>query len=38
MVPVSEATQALTLKAKPSPHAKGWWTTDPAQLRRVYTY
>ncbi len=29
---------ALTPKARPSPHAKRWWTTDLTQLRRIYTY
>jgi hypothetical protein len=35
---VLEAVHALTLRAKPSPYAKRWWTTDLTQLRRVYTY
>src|ERR1700761_1124259 len=35
---VLEAVHALTPKAKPSPHAKRWWTTDLTQLRRIYTY
>jgi hypothetical protein len=35
---VLEAVHALTPTAKPSPHAKRWWTTDLTQLRRVYTY
>jgi endonuclease/exonuclease/phosphatase family metal-dependent hydrolase len=38
MTAVLEAVHALTLKAKPSPYAKRWWTTDLTQLRRVYTY
>ena len=32
-----EAVPALTPKAKPSPHAKRWWTEDLTQLRRIYT-
>lgn len=35
---VSEAVHALTPKAKPSPNAKRWWTSDLTQLRRIYTY
>ena len=35
---VTEAIEALTPKAKPSPYAKRWWTTDLTQLRQVYTY
>ncbi|KAK8000511.1 reverse transcriptase [Apiospora arundinis] len=35
---VLEAVHALTPKAKPSPYAKRWWTTDLTQLRRIYTY
>ena len=38
MTAVSEAVHALTPKAKPSPHAKRWWTTDLTQLRHIYTY
>jgi hypothetical protein len=38
MLVVSEAVHALTPKAKPSPYAKRWWTTDLTQLRRIYTY
>ena len=38
MTAVSEAVQALTPKARPSPYAKRWWTTDLTQLRRAYTY
>jgi hypothetical protein len=38
MAAVVEAVYALTPKAKPSPYAKRWWTTDLTQLRRVYTY
>lgn len=33
-----EAVHALTPKARPSPYAKRWWTTDLTQLRRIYTY
>ncbi|KAJ6114720.1 hypothetical protein N7486_000498 [Penicillium sp. IBT 16267x] len=35
---VWEAVHALTPKAKPSPHAKRWWTADLTQLRQIYTY
>ena len=35
---VQEAIQALTLKARPTPYTKRWWTTDLTQLRRIYTY
>jgi exonuclease III/ribonuclease HI len=35
---VLEAVNALTPKARPSPYAKRWWTTDLTQLRRIYTY
>lgn len=28
----------LTPRAKPSPHAKRWWTTDLTELRYVYTH
>ena len=38
MSAVLEAVQALTPKARPSPYAKRWWTTDLTQLRRIYTY
>ncbi|KAJ5100792.1 hypothetical protein N7456_006844 [Penicillium angulare] len=38
MAAVSEAVHALTPRAKPSPHAKRWWTSDLTQLRLVYTY
>ena len=38
MSAVLEAVQALTPRAKPSPHAKRWWTDDLTQLRHVYTY
>ncbi|KAJ5449492.1 uncharacterized protein N7458_005941 [Penicillium daleae] len=38
MSAVSEAVHALTPKAKPSPHAKRWWTDDLTQLRQIYTY
>jgi ribonuclease HI len=35
---VTEAVISLTPKAKPSPYAKRWWTTDLTQLRQIYTY
>ena len=38
MSAVLEAVHALTPKAKPSPYAKRWWTTDLTQLRCIYTY
>ncbi|KAJ5117317.1 hypothetical protein N7448_010949 [Penicillium atrosanguineum] len=38
MSAVSEAVHALTPRAKPSPHAKRWWTADLTQLRQIYTY
>jgi hypothetical protein len=38
MTAVTEAVFKLTPKAKPSPYAKRWWTTDLTQLRRIYTY
>jgi ribonuclease HI/exonuclease III len=38
MAVVLEAVHALTPKARPSPYAKRWWTTDLTQLRRIYTY
>ena len=38
MTAVTEAVLKLTPKAKPSPYAKRWWTTDLTQLRRTYTY
>ena len=38
MAAVTEAVVELTPKAKPSPYAKRWWTTDLTQLRRTYTY
>ena len=38
MSAVLEAVQALIPRAKPSPHAKRWWTDDLTQLRHVYTY
>ncbi|KAJ5737265.1 uncharacterized protein N7483_002390 [Penicillium malachiteum] len=38
MAAVSEAVHALTPRAKPSPYAKRWWTTDLTQLRHIYTY
>lgn len=38
MSAVLETVQTLTPKARPSPYAKRWWTTDLTQLRRIYTY
>ncbi|KAJ5414923.1 hypothetical protein N7509_000021 [Penicillium cosmopolitanum] len=38
MSAVSDAVHTLTPRAKPSPHAKRWWTTDLTQLRYIYTY
>ncbi|KAL3708712.1 hypothetical protein TMatcc_006696 [Talaromyces marneffei ATCC 18224] len=38
MIAVTEAVSKLTPKAKPSPYAKRWWTTDLTQLRCIYTY
>jgi exonuclease III len=38
MSAVSEAVHTLTPKARPSPYAKRWWTTDLTQLRRIYTH
>jgi hypothetical protein len=38
MAAVLEAVHALTPKARPSPYAKRWWTTDLTQLRYIYTY
>jgi exonuclease III len=38
MSAVLEAVQLLTPKARPSPYAKRWWTSDLTQLRRIYTY
>jgi hypothetical protein len=38
MVAVTEAVYGLTPKAKPSPYAKRWWTTDLTRLRRTYTF
>lgn len=35
---VLEAVRTLTPKARPSPYAKRWWTTDLTQLRYIYTY
>jgi exonuclease III len=35
---VVEAIEALTPRAKPSPYAKRWWTTDLTQLRQTYSY
>ncbi|KAH8193490.1 hypothetical protein TruAng_012345 [Truncatella angustata] len=38
MSAVAKAVHALTPKAKASPHAKRWWTSDLTQMRSVYTY
>ena len=38
MLAVLEAVHALTPRAKPSPYAKRWWTSDLTQLRHIYTY
>ena len=38
MSAVLEAVHTLTPKARPSPHAKRWWTTELTQLRWIYTY
>jgi hypothetical protein len=38
MTVVSEAIHTLTPRARPSPYAKRWWTTDLTQLRRIYTH
>ncbi|KAJ5100882.1 hypothetical protein N7456_006934 [Penicillium angulare] len=38
MSAVSDAVHTLTPRAKPSPHAKRWWTTDLTELRYIYTY
>ena len=38
MSAVSDAVHTLTPRARPSPHAKRWWTTDLTQLRYIYTY
>src|SRR5271168_100769 len=38
MTIVQDAIYALTPKAKPSPYAKRWWTSDLTNLRRTYTY
>lgn len=38
MAAVCEAVGELTPKARPSPYAKRWWTTDLTQLRRTYTH
>lgn len=37
MTAVLEAVHNLTPRAKPSPYAKRWWTSDLTQLRRIYT-
>ena len=39
MSAVLDAVHELTqLKARPTPYAKRWWTTDLTQLRQIYTY
>ena len=38
MAAVLETVHSLTPKAKPSPYAKRWWTSDLTQLRQIYTY
>ena len=35
---VAEAVNALTPRARPSPYAKRWWTSDLTKLRKTYTY
>ncbi|KAM4067188.1 hypothetical protein HRG_001177 [Hirsutella rhossiliensis] len=35
---VLEVVRALAPRARPSPYAKRWWTSDLTQLRRIYTY
>ncbi|KAM4067555.1 reverse transcriptase (RNA-dependent DNA polymerase) [Hirsutella rhossiliensis] len=35
---VLEAVHALVPRARPSPHAKRWWTSDLTQLRQIHTY
>ncbi|KAF6514240.1 hypothetical protein HZS61_006496 [Fusarium oxysporum f. sp. conglutinans] len=35
---VLDAINDLVPRAKPSPYAKRWWTTDLTRLRRMYTY
>ena len=35
---VTDAVFDLTPKAKPSPYAKRWWTTDLTRLRQAYTF
>ncbi|KAM5526660.1 zinc knuckle [Fusarium oxysporum f. sp. phaseoli] len=38
MTVVLEAVRALTPRAKPSPYAKRWWTSDLTQIRQIYTH
>jgi hypothetical protein len=38
MATVQDAIQALVPKAKPTPYAKRWWTSDLTQLRRIHTF
>jgi hypothetical protein len=35
---VLDAINDLVPRAKPSPYAKRWWTTDLTRLRRIYRY
>ncbi|KAJ3454423.1 hypothetical protein MRS44_018317 [Fusarium solani] len=35
---VLDAVHELVPRAKPSPYAKRWWTTDLTRLRRAYTF
>lgn len=35
---VMGAIKDLTPRAKPTPYAKRWWTTDLTQLRHIYTF
>lgn len=37
MTGVTEIVGTLTPKAKPSPYAKRWWTSDLTRLRKAYT-
>ena len=38
MTVVLGVIRALTPRAKPSPYAKRWWTSDLTQLRQIYTH
>lgn len=35
---VVDTINSLVPRAKPSPYAKRWWTTDLTKLRRAYTF